>query len=39
MREDEIVKALQFVRSDKVKDVPFDDRVQFLNEKLSAEEI
>jgi hypothetical protein len=39
MREEEIVKALAFIQSDKVKGVPLEERLKFLTEKLTSEEI
>jgi hypothetical protein len=39
MREDEVQRALQFIQSEKVKDVPLVERTKFLSEKLTAEEI
>lgn len=39
MREDEIAKAVSFLKSDAVKSVPADQRKKFLQEKLTEEEI
>jgi hypothetical protein len=39
MREDEIVKAANFLRSDAVKSVPADQQKKFLQDKLTEEEI
>jgi CBS-domain-containing membrane protein len=39
MREDEIDKAVSFLRSDAVKTVPVDQRKKFLEDKLTEEEI
>jgi hypothetical protein len=39
MREDEIVKAVAFLKSDAVKTVPTDQRRKFLQDKLTEEEI
>ena len=39
MREEEILRALEFLKSAPVKDVPFEDRAKFLQEKLTQEEL
>ena len=39
MRENEIVKAVDFLRSNEVKTVPIDQRKKFLEGKLTEEEI
>ena len=35
MREEEIQRALEFLKSAPVKDVPFEERFNFLKEKLT----
>ena len=39
MREEEVQRGLEFLRSAPVKDIPVDDRLKFLKEKLTQEEI
>lgn len=39
MREEEINKAVNFLKSEQVKSVPPDQQRKFLQEKLSEEEI
>jgi hypothetical protein len=35
MREDEIARALEFLKSEPVKDIPIDERTKFLKDKLT----
>ncbi len=39
MREQEIQRALEFLKSAPVKDVPLDEKIKFLKEKLTEEEL
>ena len=39
MREEEIVNAVNFLMGEKLKDVPLDQRLQFLQGKLTQEEL